>query len=296
MIVAGTNDARRAINALVRAGLSLPNGQAIVVLNNVDMTRAELRSAQSYEPGQIVVPQRSYSRELIQGEQLRVVSHDITRNTLTVEREGGQRVTFDPARNSMLRLYEKETVDLAPGDWVRVTANDKGLGVCNGERYQVGAVEEGHVVLQRMARSSTATQDIRIERRRPMHLQHGYATTIHSAQGLTRSRVLVDANTKSLTSNRAVFYVAISRARNHITLFTDDASKLATAMSREPKKFAALDLRDGVNEAALLRERVDGAARTLLVRNMRIRPRATSAAPSLHKMPSDSPLRVASTR
>jgi hypothetical protein len=84
--------------------------------------------------------------------------------------------------------------------------------------------------------------------------------------------VLVDANTKSLTSNRAVFYVAISRPRNDITLFTDDASKLAAAMSREPKKFAALELRDQRNEAMVLRTKVDRVARSKLAAQVRIRP------------------------
>jgi conjugative relaxase-like TrwC/TraI family protein len=276
LIVAGTNDARRAINALVRDGLSLANGKPVDILNNVDMTRAELRSAQSYEPGQIVVPQRSYNKELVQGEQLVVVTHDIRRNTLTVERESGQRVTFDPARHSMLRLYEREIVQLAPGDWVRLTANDKGLGVFNGERYQVRAVDDTQVVLKRASKDDgmggAKSADIRIDRRRPLHLQHGYASTIHSAQGLTKNRVLVDANTKSLTSNRAVFYVAISRPRNDITLFTDDAAKLGAAMSREPKKFAALELRDLRNEAAVLKSKVDLTARRKLAAQVRIRP------------------------
>jgi len=271
LIVAGTNDARRAINALVREGLSLPNGQAVEVLNNVDMTRAELGSAQSYDAGQIVVPQRSYSTDVRQGEQLTVLSHDITRNTLTVRRENGQEATFDPVLSPMLRLYEKDTVDLAPGDWVRVTANDKALGICNGERYEVGAVESGHVVLKREPKSGIAQADIRIDRCRPIHLQHGYASTIHSAQGLTKNRVLVDANTKSLTSNRAVFYVAISRPRNDITLFTDDASKLGAAMSREPKKFAALELRDLRNEAAVLKGKIDRSARFKLAAQLRMR-------------------------
>ena len=274
LIVAGTNDARRAINALVRDGLSLANGQSVEILNNVDMTRAELRSAQSYEAGQIVVPQRSYVSGLVQGEQLTVLRHDITRNTLTVQREGGVTVTFDPARHSMLRLYEKEKVDLAPGDWVRVTANDKTLGICNGERYQVGGLEAGQVILKREARNGVASPDIRIDRRRPLHLQHGYASTVHSAQGLTRNRVLVDANTKSLTSNRAVFYVAISRPRNDITLFTDDAAKLSAAMGREPKKFAALELRDVANESTILRAKIDRAGRAKLAKELRVRPKA----------------------
>jgi conjugative relaxase-like TrwC/TraI family protein len=269
LIVAGTNDARRAINALVREGLSLSNGEKVEILNNVDMTRAELKSAQSYDAGQIVVPQRSYGAGLVQGEQLQVVSHDMRRNELTVQSETGRLITFDPARHSMLRLYERETVDLAPGDWVRVSANNKALGVCNGERYRVSAVDSRHVTLE------GRVHGIKIDRSRPVHLQHGYASTIHSAQGLTKNRVLVDANTKSLTSNRAVFYVAISRPRNDITLFTDDASKLAAAMSREPKKFAALELRDVRNESAVLQAKIDRAVKAKLAAQFRMRPPLT---------------------
>ena len=192
-----------------------------------------------------------------------MLAHDVRTNLLTVERENGQRVSFDPAKNSVLRLYERETVDLAPGDWVRVTANNRDLGIFNGERYEVLAVDARQVTLK------GAEIDIRLDRRRPLHLQHGYASTIHSAQGLTKNRVLVEANTKSLTSNRAVFYVAISRPRHDITLFTDDASKLAAAMSREPKKFAALELRDAMNESAVLRAKTAKAAQAILAEKLR---------------------------
>ena len=277
LIVAGTNDARRAIIARVREGLSLSGSKPVDVLNNVDMTRAELRSAQSYEAGQIVVPQRTYGKDLAQGEQLTVVSHDLQRNTLTAQRQGGQKVVFDPSQQSMLRVYEKETVELAPGDWVRVTANNKTLGIFNGERYQVAAVDATHVALQKTSKDGMARDELRVDRSRPIHLQHGYATTIHSAQGLTKNRVLVDANTKSLTSNRAVFYVAISRPRNDITLFTDDATKLAAAMSREPKKFAALELRDQRLEAGVLKAKIDRtAARRRLAAQIRMRPPPTA--------------------
>ena len=85
----------------------------------------------------------------------------------------------------------------------------------------------------------------------------------------------MDANTKSLTSNRAVFYVAISRPRNDITLFTDDASKLAAAMSREPKKFAALELRDGRLESRVLKARIDRSAQVRLAAQLRMRPPPT---------------------
>ncbi|RYX88820.1 MAG: conjugative relaxase [Comamonadaceae bacterium] len=272
LIVAGTNDARRAINALVRKGLALPDGHPVELLHNVDMTRAELRSAQSYEAGQLLVPQRSYGQSLRQGEQLKVLGHDLQRNTLTAARADGGSVTFDPARQSMLRVYQKESAEIAVGDWVRVTANDKATGLCNGDRCRVIAVEAAALVLRKEGREGTPSTDLRIDRGKPMHLQHAYATTVHSAQGLTKNRVLVDANTKSLTSNRAVFYVAISRPRNDITLFTDDAGRLAAAMSREPKKFAALELRDATLETRVLRSKMDRFAALKLAAQLRRKP------------------------
>lgn len=253
LIVAGTNEARRSINAHVRAGLALPAGHEVRILEPVDMTRAELRSVQSYEIGQVVVPQRDYGEDLRRGEQLRVrdVHLDRTNPALTVQRQDGRLVTFDPARRSMLRVYLPEAAQLAPGDWVRITANDPLTGVRNGERYRVADVKALHVALEGPAGS------VRLDCSHALHLQHAYASTVHSAQGMTCERVLVDANTRSLSSNRAVFYVAISRAREHVSLFTDDASKLAAAMGREPKKFAALELRDIRNEAALLKARLE---------------------------------------
>ena len=265
VIVAGTNEARRSINARVREGLALGGGQQVQVLEPVDMTRAEIRSAQSYEVGQVIVPQRDYGAQLHKGEHLRVVDipHANQGGGLTVKCEDGRVVAFDPSKRSMLRVYQPERVEMAPGDRVRVTANEKALGLRNGERYRIGAVGARFITLEGLGTA------IRVDRTRAVHLQHAYASTVHSAQGLTCNRVLVDACTRSLSSNRAVFYVAISRARAEVTLFTDDASRLAAAMSREPKKFAALDLRDQRNEAALLRARLD---------RMALRQRATELA------------------
>jgi hypothetical protein len=50
----------------------------------------------------------------------------------------------------------------------------------------------------------------------PLHLDRAYATTVHSSQGLTAERVLVDASTRSRTTTKDVFYVAISRAQADI--------------------------------------------------------------------------------
>jgi ATP-dependent exoDNAse (exonuclease V) alpha subunit len=76
-----------------------------------------------------------------------------------------------------------------------------------------------------------------------LHLDHAYCSTVYSSQGQTVDRVLVDADTRSLTSHESAFYVAISRARHSVGIYTDDKEMLPHAMSRENSKSAALDLK-----------------------------------------------------
>ena len=57
------------------------------------------------------------------------------------------------------------------------------------------------------------------------------------------TRVLIEADTHSLTSNQNTFYVAISRARHHAQIYTDDRDMLPLAMGRQHENTAALDVR-----------------------------------------------------
>jgi ATP-dependent exoDNAse (exonuclease V) alpha subunit len=76
------------------------------------------------------------------------------------------------------------------------------------------------------------------------HIDHGYASTSHSAQGATVDRVIVDIDTRLSPElvNRKQFYVSISRARNGLTIFTDDRRQLGRAVNRSREKSLALEL------------------------------------------------------
>ena len=66
----------------------------------------------------------------------------------------------------------------------------------------------------------------------------------NASQGQTCVRVLIEADAHSLTANENTFYVAISRARHHAQIYTDDREMLPFAMSREIENLAALDIQD----------------------------------------------------
>ncbi|HGO6073756.1 TPA: MobF family relaxase [Burkholderia cepacia] len=240
LIVVGSNAARRNINAKIRDALDLKGGDDVLALESYDLTRAEHKQASSYTNGVILIAEKPGRHGLKRGEQYTVVGVDAPGNRVTVKHPTFGTLNVNASKLAGVSTYQPATIKVAPGDWLRVTRNNSALDIYNGERFRVSAVEKDAVVLENGARLS---------RDGAMHIQHGYAQTVHSAQGLTRSRVLIDADTKSLTSNRATFYVAISRPTHHLTIYTDNKGNLARSMGREPKKYAALELRGQYREA-----------------------------------------------
>lgn len=76
------------------------------------------------------------------------------------------------------------------------------------------------------------------------YLDHAYAMTSHSSQGMTVDRVLIhvdstDSRVRGLV-DKTLSYVATSRARYDAQIFTDDASQLGRALSRENVKETAM--------------------------------------------------------
>lgn len=237
IIVSGTNEARREINKEVRDGLGTSgNGIEFNTLVRRDTTQAERRFSKNYHIGDVIQPEKDYRTGLNRHELYDVIDTG-PGNRLTVKAQrDGEVITFSPATHRKLSVYEPERAELSPGDMVRVTRNDKDLDLANGDRFKVAAVEPGKVTL------ASKTQTVELQTDKPLHLDHAYATTVHSAQGLTEDRVLIDADANSRTTAKDVYYVAISRARYEAKIYTNSVSQLPAAISRDNIKHAALDL------------------------------------------------------
>src|SRR5208282_6804077 len=72
---------------------------------------------------------------------------------------------------------------------------------------------------------------------------HGYAVTSHFSQGKTVDEVLLVASSRSFGAvNREQFYVSISRGRERVHVFTDDADLLARRVTDSHERQAAVEL------------------------------------------------------
>lgn len=238
LIVSGTNEARREINQMVREGLGTAGkGIEFDTLVRVDTTQAERRHSKNYHVGYVIQPERDYAKTGLQrGELYRVVDTGPgNRLTVAAERDG-QRIQFSPMTHTKISVYQPERAELAVGDTVRITRNDKDRDLANGDRMKVVAVEDRKVTV------TDGKRNVELPTDKPLHVDHAYATTVHSSQGLTSDRVLIDAHAESRTTAKDVYYVAISRARHEARIFTNDHKKLPAAIARENVKSAAHDL------------------------------------------------------
>lgn len=239
LVLAGTHAARTAINNNVRSKLGLAGqGMLVSTLTRTDLTRVQARSSLSYQAGDIVEARKSYeSLGMQRGEFARVV--DVEPGKVTLARCDGQHVHSRPAVQSNMSAYREHVRELSMGDAVRLTANSHAREMINGDRATVMNIDP---VNQTIDLQKTNGDTITLDTSKPQHVDYGYCSTVHSAQGQTTDRVLIEADSKSATSNESLYYVAISRARTEVTIYTDDKTMLPESMGREDVKEAALDI------------------------------------------------------
>jgi Ti-type conjugative transfer relaxase TraA len=128
--------------------------------------------------------------------------------------------------------------DFAVGDRVMFLKNDRGLGVKNGLLGEIEAVST-----QSMSVRLGGGRSVGFDLKDYAELDHGYAATIHKAQGVTVDRAHVLA-TPGL--DRHGSYVALSRHRDGVEIHYgrddfDSLDKLSRTLSRERAKDMASD-------------------------------------------------------
>ena len=246
LIVSPDNASRRQINEAVRAelqqrGLVDSDDQSVSVLvPRSEVTGADRAWVSQYEVGDVLRYRRGSGKQnLAAGTYAEVVKVQPEQHQITVRRPDGMEVSYDPSRLKGVDTYKSVTIQLAVGDRVQLTAPMKDLRIANREQGTVEALSpEGRasIHLDNGRKVSLNPDQMR-------HLDHGYAVTSHSAQGLTADRVLVNVDTgvhPELVSDRFA-YVSISRASQDATIYTNSVERLGELASRSHGKSSALE-------------------------------------------------------
>ncbi|SRR5579883_2280464 len=236
LVLASTNAQRLVLTRTIRNQMkalgSLGEQATATQLQAKDLTRVQMRYTHNFEIGDMVMPTRNYKRRgLNKGELYEVIgkSHD----TLTLKAADSRHLQVDTGFDKA--VYQPQQIEIAVGDRLRWTKNDRQFGRRNGQEFVVTAIEGNIATIK--YEDSTHTQTIDLTK--AQHLDYAIVSTIYSSQGKTADRVIIASDYTIATES---FYVALSRAKYELKLYTQDKSKLLELAQRTKAQKNPLEL------------------------------------------------------
>lgn len=223
-----THEIRRQLKARGKLG---KDEREFVSLVNLHKTEAERQDALSYEVGDVIQFHQN-AEGFIKGERHKI--SDL------------KNVPTDQA--TRFNVFKEETIRLAPGDLIRITANgmtlDEAHRLNNGSIYRIKSFDEqNNLVLEN---GWIVSKDFG-------KLEYGFSITSHASQGKTVDRVFIGQSSQSFAaSNREQFYVSASRGREQAVIYTDSKAELREAIAQTDDRISATEFINGPRLAQIL--------------------------------------------
>jgi len=247
LVVSPDNQSRMEINQAIHYAMQdagkMPyrEHQITVLVARQEITGADRQWAAQYEPGDVVRYTRgSKTHGIAAGEYARVEHANEKENLVTVKRENGEQVSYDPRRLRGVTLYRETERAFSEGDRLQFTAPNRERHIANRELGTIEKIDDSGNLQLRLDSGRTIAFNIKEN----AHLDYGYAVTSHSSQGQTTDRVLVHIDTEQAGEklvNRRLAYVAVSRGRYDAQIYTNDKSHLAEGLSRDVSHRSAIE-------------------------------------------------------
>ena len=253
LVVSPRNRERVQLNTLIHHQLqrdgkvSRDDNQMTVYVNRQDMTGTERTFANAYVPGEDIIRYNRASKvyDVKVGDYALVTAKNHEENEITVHFEKGRELTYNPQRLSGVSVYREASREFAEGDRIQFRAPFTEKRIVNGELATIARIGDGEMTVK-----LDSGREVGFETEKFRHLDHGYAVTSHSSQGTTVDRVLINADTQEsrVLLNDRMGYVAVSRAREDATIYTNSIEELRGALDRRVDKEMALEAVQVSNE------------------------------------------------
>jgi len=230
-----------AIRETLKQRGDMGEGKKWSVLKNLSWTAAERSDARHYAPG-LVVKVNKALKGFEMGKAMDVVA--VTQDEVLVR--SGETVKELPlSKAEHFSIFERDKIEVAQGDRVRITANGRdteGHRLNNGSLYTVKKIGRDGLTLENGWKIHKDFE----------HLDYGYATTSHAAQGKTVDCVLVAQSglMSASATDAKQFYVSVSRGRKEVRIYTDDVEALRENVAREREREMAMEITRDDDEMA----------------------------------------------
>lgn len=231
LILAGTNAEREAISQTIREGLKAEGSLSsqtltLEVLKPKYLDAWAKKQAAYYELGDTIIFGTNY-QHFSQGQPYRVTGIDLQSNSLILTDSQGQTYNSPCNQHVNRQVYQPRPLELAVGDQGRFTKNNPKRKQINGQPFRVTALDSstGEITLYTKGWETTyQAQDLRF-------IDHNYVSTTYAAQGKTQNAVIWCVDTAHpQTLGKEAYYVAVSRERHDLQVYTDDPAALRQAI------------------------------------------------------------------
>lgn len=258
------NEDRRVLNSMIhdareKAG-ELGKEQVMVpVLNTANIRDGELRRLSTWEnnPDALALVDSVYHR-------IAAISKDD--GLITLEDAEGNTRLISPreAVAEGVTLYTPDTIRVGTGDRMRFTKSDRERGYVANSVWTVTAVSGDSVTPS----DGQQTRVIRPgQERAEQHIDLAYAITAHGAQGASETFAIALEGTEGNRKLMAGFesaYVALSRMKQHVQVYTDNRQGWTDAINNAVQKGTAHDVLEPKSDREVMNaERLFSTAREL---------------------------------
>ncbi|HQF37966.1 MAG TPA: MobF family relaxase [Opitutaceae bacterium] len=243
LVVAQTWDEVDRANDAIRQALqtrgAIGVGMTFKALQPLDLSEAQKRDARFIPEGAYVVFRKGYGR-FKRGESYPVVTANERGLVLL---KNGRRSTLIYRRADRITIATERAMEVATGDRLQLKFNGRsrdGQRIANGELVTVRQVNcDGSIAVE----TDAGTTKLLSPDQRLFH--RGYAVTSYASQGKTVDTVLIADSACRAATNANQWYVAISRGRKRVTVFTENKAELRANIDRAGDRDLALDLNGG---------------------------------------------------
>ncbi len=195
---------------------------------SLNWTTAQKTNACNFHPGQFLGFHRAVNG-IAKNETVEVVQVDDKR--LIVRNTRGKKRTISAKQAKAFDVFERRTIEIAPGDKLVLTANrrDPAFKATNGEIVTVSEID---------AKGRIHLEDGRVVPATFKQFAHGYAVTAHRSQGKSVDAVIISGD----GMQKELFYVAASRGKEQVLVVTSDKERLRESIAQSTARPSASEL------------------------------------------------------
>lgn len=243
IVVTARNADRNELNTSIRSELKErgkidKKEHTFTVRESKNLSPITKHFAQSYTEGDRIV---ASARGIIGGNagaEGKVTAIDQINHRITVQQKNGKEHTIDLKQHGQnLQVYREKEQTFSRGEKIVFLKNNDRRGISNGHIGEIKSLDERGNLKIRMENGKTKDINIRTQYN---YIDHGYAVTAYKSQGQTAKRVLYHADTSKETNyNQA--YVAMTRGKEDLKVYTNDKENLREQIKIEQQKTSTLD-------------------------------------------------------